>query len=115
VLVTVGTARENLANLTGFKLSRVLLQPRFDVAEMYDCGMTPAAVLVDTAGLIQSALAVGGTAVGELVSASAKAASADAEISSGESAGREPNQPHTSRHLHLKSADRQRGQEPEGK
>jgi peroxiredoxin/uncharacterized membrane protein YphA (DoxX/SURF4 family) len=115
VLVTVGTARENLANLTGFNLSRVLLQPRFDVAEMYDCGMTPAAVLVDTAGLIQSALAVGGTAVGELVSASAKAASADAEISSGESAGREPNQPHTSRHLHLKSADRQRGQEPEGK
>ena len=67
VLVNVGTARDNLAKLTGFDTARVLLQPRFDVAEMYDCGATPAAVIVGADGLIRSGLAVGGPAVRELV------------------------------------------------
>ncbi|HEV3061941.1 MAG TPA: MauE/DoxX family redox-associated membrane protein [Vicinamibacterales bacterium] len=72
VLVNVGTAKDNLAKLTGFDAARVLLQPRFDVAEMYDCGVTPAAVLVGADGLIRSGLAVGGQAIRELVSSCAK-------------------------------------------
>jgi uncharacterized membrane protein YphA (DoxX/SURF4 family)/peroxiredoxin len=74
VFVNVGTASDNLARLTGFDPARVLLQPRFDVAEMYDCGVTPAAVLVGTDGLVRSALAVGGLAIRELVSSCASGA-----------------------------------------
>jgi hypothetical protein len=80
VLINVGTARENLAKLTGFDTSRVLLQPRFDVAELYDCGVTPAAVLVGADGLVRSALAVGGTAVGELVSSCTKGGGAKHQV-----------------------------------
>jgi peroxiredoxin/uncharacterized membrane protein YphA (DoxX/SURF4 family) len=72
VLINVGTAKQNLAKLAGFDASRVLLQPEFEVAEMYDCGVTPAAVLVGADGVIRSALAVGGPAIGELVSSCAK-------------------------------------------
>jgi peroxiredoxin len=68
VLINVGTAKDNLAKLTGFDASRVLLQPQFEVAEMYDCGVTPAAVLVGADGLVQSALAVGAAAIEQLVS-----------------------------------------------
>jgi hypothetical protein len=39
---------------------------------MYDCGVTPAAVLVGADGLIRSGLAVGGQAIRELVSSCAK-------------------------------------------
>ena len=39
---------------------------------MYDCGATPAAVLVGTDGLIRSALAVGAPAIEQLVSSCAK-------------------------------------------
>jgi hypothetical protein len=70
VLINVGTAKDNLAKVTGFDASRVLLQPQFDVAEMYDCGVTPAAVLVGADGLVRSALAVGASAIEQLVSSS---------------------------------------------
>ena len=72
VVVSVGTVAENLAKLRGFDASRVLLQPRFDVGEMYDSGVTPAAVLVGADGLVRSPLAVGGAAIGELVSSCAR-------------------------------------------
>ena len=67
VLVNVDTASQNLAKLKGFDASRVLLQPGFDVAEMYDCSATPAAVLVGADGLVRSLLAVGGLAIAELL------------------------------------------------
>jgi peroxiredoxin len=72
VLVNIGTASQNLAKLKGFDASRVLLQPGFDVAEMYDCSATPAAVLVGADGLVRSLLAVGGLAIAELVSSCAR-------------------------------------------
>src|SRR5262249_37967977 len=68
VLVNVGTAQDNLAKLQEFDTSRVLLQPNFEVAEKYDCGTTPTAVLVGADGLIRSLLAVGGTAIKQLLS-----------------------------------------------
>ena len=70
VLVTRGTAKENLAKLKDFEISQVLLQQDFEVAEAYDCESTPAAVLIGTDGLIQSDLAVGGPAIEQLIASS---------------------------------------------
>ncbi len=70
VLVTRGTAKENLAKLKDFEISQVLLQQDFEVAEAYDCVSTPAAVLIGTDGLIQSDLAVGGPAIEQLIASS---------------------------------------------
>jgi thiol-disulfide isomerase/thioredoxin len=70
VIVTRGTARENLAKLKDFEISQVLLQQDFEVAESYHCVSTPAAVLIGTDGLIQSDLAVGGLAVEQLIASS---------------------------------------------
>jgi hypothetical protein len=78
VLVNVGTASQNLAKLKGFDASRVLLQPQFDVAEMYDCSVTPAAVLVGADGVVRSPLAVGELAIAELVSSCATSGARDA-------------------------------------
>jgi uncharacterized membrane protein YphA (DoxX/SURF4 family)/peroxiredoxin len=79
VLVNVGTASQNLARLKGFDASRVLLQPEFEVAEMYDCSATPSAVLVGADGLVRSPLAVGGLAIAELVSSCAAAVPAQTD------------------------------------
>jgi thiol-disulfide isomerase/thioredoxin len=70
VVVTRGTARENLAKLKDFEISQVLLQQDFEVAESYHCLSTPAAVLIGTDGLIQSDLAVGGLAIDQLIASS---------------------------------------------
>lgn len=70
VVVTRGTARENLAKLKDFEISQVLLQQDFEVAESYQCVSTPAAVLIGADGLIQSDLAVGGLAVEQLIASS---------------------------------------------
>jgi peroxiredoxin len=70
VIVTRGTAGENLAKLKDFEISQVLLQQEFEVAESYHCLSTPAAVLIGTDGLIQSDLAVGGPAFEQLIAAS---------------------------------------------
>jgi len=72
VLVSRGTAQENLAKLKEFGTSQVLLQRNFEVAEMYDCISTPTAVLVGADGLIRSELALGGVAIKQLLSSSAK-------------------------------------------
>jgi peroxiredoxin/uncharacterized membrane protein YphA (DoxX/SURF4 family) len=70
VIVSRGTAKENLTKLKGVEISRVLLQHDLEVADVYDCVNTPAAVLVGTDGLIQSDLAVGAVAIKELFSSS---------------------------------------------
>jgi peroxiredoxin/uncharacterized membrane protein YphA (DoxX/SURF4 family) len=72
VVISRGTVQENRAKMKEFEASRVLLQRNFEVAEEYDCSSTPAAVLVGADGLIRSPLAVGGVAIKELLSSSAK-------------------------------------------
>ena len=72
VLVSRGDAQDNLAKLKEFGTSQVLLQRNFEVAEMYDCISTPSAVLVGADGLIRSELALGGVAIKQLLSSSAK-------------------------------------------
>jgi len=72
VLVSRGDAQDNLAKLKEFGTSQVLLQRNFEVAEMYDCISTPSAVLVGGDGLIRSELALGGVAIKQLLSSSAK-------------------------------------------
>lgn len=79
VLVSVGTAQDNLAKLKEFETSRVLLQRNFEVAEVYDCDTTPTAVLVGADGLIRSYLAVGGRAIKQLLSSCAKRGNSEAE------------------------------------
>jgi peroxiredoxin/uncharacterized membrane protein YphA (DoxX/SURF4 family) len=72
VLVSRGTVQENRPKIKEFEASRVLLQQNSEVAEEYDCESTPAAVLVGADGLIRSKLAVGGVAIKQLLSSSAK-------------------------------------------
>jgi peroxiredoxin len=72
VLLSRGTAQDNLAKLKEVGNSRVLLQPDFAVAEAYDVNSTPSAVLVGADGLIRSELAVGGMAIKQLLSSAAK-------------------------------------------
>jgi len=69
VLINRGSAAENLKSLHNAPLdfSRVLLQPEFEVAEAYDCAMTPSAVLIGVDGRIQCELAVGGLAIRQLM------------------------------------------------
>jgi peroxiredoxin/uncharacterized membrane protein YphA (DoxX/SURF4 family) len=72
ILVSRGSAQDNLAKLKEFGTSQVLLQRNFEVAEMYDCISTPSAVLVGADGVIRSEIAVGGVAIKQLLSISAK-------------------------------------------
>jgi len=71
-VISRGTARDNLAKLSGFDPARVLLQRGFEVAEAYDCNATPAAVLVDADGRIQSGLSVGAPAIQQVLSSAGK-------------------------------------------
>lgn len=68
VVVSRGTAQENLAKLKDVEASHVLLQQAFEVADVYGCTATPSAVLVGTNGLIESDVAVGRPAIEELIS-----------------------------------------------
>jgi peroxiredoxin len=68
VLISSGTAQDNRAKLQGFEPSQILLQPGTEVADAYDCSRTPTAVLVGADGAIRSDLAVGGEAIGQLLS-----------------------------------------------
>jgi hypothetical protein len=72
VLISRGTAKDNLIKLKAFDPSRVLLQREFQISEAYDCNSTPSAVLVGSDGLIRSLLATGGDAIRELLSSSKK-------------------------------------------
>jgi peroxiredoxin/uncharacterized membrane protein YphA (DoxX/SURF4 family) len=67
VLISRGTAQDNLAKLRGFEPSQVLLQRELEVSEAYDCTTTPTAVVVGADGLIRSTPAVGGPAIKELL------------------------------------------------
>jgi len=69
VLISRGSAKENLAEKgkdPGSLL--VLLQQDGEVTEAYDCSSTPAAVVVDSDGVVQSQLAVGAPAITQLIS-----------------------------------------------
>jgi peroxiredoxin len=72
VLVSRGTAKENLNKLKGFDASSILLQEKSEVAAAYDCSATPSAVLVSGNGLISSQLVSGGLAIRELLASSVK-------------------------------------------
>ena len=72
VLVSRGTAKENLNKLKGFDASSILLQEKSEVAAAYDCSATPTAVLVGADGLIASQLVSGGMAIRELLASSVK-------------------------------------------
>jgi len=77
VLISRGAAKDNLPKLRDFGPSRVLLQRNFEVAEAYGCESTPAAVLVGADGLIRSDLAIGGDAIKELLTSSARQGNVD--------------------------------------
>jgi len=81
VLIVRGTATENVAKLKGqdIDISRVLLQPAFEIAEAYDSTSTPAAVVIGPDGRIQSNLAVGHAAIQQLMASHANVSSVQAE------------------------------------
>jgi peroxiredoxin/uncharacterized membrane protein YphA (DoxX/SURF4 family) len=72
VVVSRGTVEQNLAKIKGPFTLPVLLQHDYEIAEMYDCQSTPAAVLISADGLIESLLAVGGAAIVQLIARSAR-------------------------------------------
>jgi peroxiredoxin len=72
ILISRGTAKENLNKLKGFEASSILLQDKSEVAAAYDCSATPTAVLVGADGLIASLLVSGGMAIRELLASSVK-------------------------------------------
>ena len=67
VVVSHGLAKETLAKLKEFEVSRVLVQREFEISEMYGIISTPAALLIGTDGLIRSEIAVGRDAIQELI------------------------------------------------
>jgi len=67
VLVSRGSAKDNLSKLKGFEPSRVLLQHEFEVSEAYDSISTPTGILISADGLIESGLAVGRDAIRQLM------------------------------------------------
>jgi thiol-disulfide isomerase/thioredoxin len=72
ILISRGGTKENVAKLKDFEASRVLLQPGFEHSEAYGVSATPAALLVDTDGVIQSRLAIGRDEIKQLISSSTK-------------------------------------------
>jgi hypothetical protein len=72
VVISRGTAQENLTKLKNLEASRILLQPAFELSEAYGVSATPAAVLISSDGLIQSRLVEGGLEIKELISSSVK-------------------------------------------
>ena len=73
VLISRGSVQQNLVEKVKDRGTLlVLLQQHGEVAEAYDCTSTPAAVVVDTDGVIQSQLAVGALAIAQLISSRSK-------------------------------------------
>lgn len=72
VVISRGTAQENLTKLKNLEASRILLQPAFELSEAYGVSATPAAVLIGPDGLIQSGLVEGGLEIKDLISSSVK-------------------------------------------
>ena len=67
ILISRGSAKDNLSKLKGFELSGILLQHEFEVSEAYDSISTPTGVLINADGLIESGLAVGRDAIRQLL------------------------------------------------
>jgi peroxiredoxin len=72
VLITHGSAEENAAKLKGNAAAHVLVQRGNEVAQAFDCTMTPNAILLGGDGTIRTEPAIGGPAIWELLSACAK-------------------------------------------
>ena len=68
VVVSQGSAQQNREKVKDPGALLVLLQQENEVAEAYDCTSTPAAVVVDADGVIQSHLAVGALEITQLIS-----------------------------------------------
>jgi len=77
VVVSRGTAKENLAKLKDFDASRVLLQQAFEVSEVYGIIANPTAILIGADGLIQSHLVVGRDEIRQFIASSAKLSSVE--------------------------------------
>ena len=73
VLISRGSVQQNLEKVNDSGTLLVLLQQDDEVAEAYDCTSTPAAVVVDADGVIQSQLAVGAPAIAQLISSRSRA------------------------------------------
>jgi peroxiredoxin len=71
VLISRGSAKDNMAKVKGFEPSRVLLQRTFEVSDAYDNISTPSGVLVGADGRIQSGLTVGRDAIRDLLAVTA--------------------------------------------
>ena len=67
ILISRGSVQQNLNKVKDPGTLLVLLQQDTEVAEAYDCTSTPAAVVVDADGVIQSQLAVGELAITQLL------------------------------------------------
>ena len=73
VLISRGSVQQNLvAKGKDPGTLLVLLQQQGEVTDAYDCTSTPAAVIVDADGVIQSQLAVGAPAITQLISSRSK-------------------------------------------
>lgn len=69
-LITEGLAADNRAKAAELGLGEILLQRKREVAELYQAGGTPAAVLVRSDGMIASSVAQGAEAIRALVAQS---------------------------------------------
>lgn len=78
-LVSTGDAEQNRARLDGVSLATVLLQDEHEVTVSYAARAMPSAVIVDSAGRIASALAIGGPRVIDLLGQAASGV-ADLEL-----------------------------------
>ena len=72
VLISRGSVQRNLEKAKDLGTLLVLLQQDNEVADAYDCTLTPAAVVVDANGVIQSQLAVGALAITQFISSRSK-------------------------------------------
>jgi len=77
VLVTRGSRQQNLEKLRNPGALLVLFQTDYEVSEAYNCTTTPAAVVVDTGGIVQSELALGALAIAQLLSTRSRPAGTD--------------------------------------
>jgi uncharacterized membrane protein YphA (DoxX/SURF4 family)/thiol-disulfide isomerase/thioredoxin len=77
MVVSRGLAKETLAKLKEFELSRVLVQREFEISEIYGITSTPAALLIGTDGLIRSEIAVGRDAIQAMITTALNGSSED--------------------------------------
>jgi hypothetical protein len=66
-VLTQGTVKENFVNIARNDLQNILFQNQREVAELYQCSVTPTGVLVSAAGRIASAPAPGADKIRDLL------------------------------------------------